>query len=78
MQRAKVKSDNLMEVGIDSHQKLLEVVFRAAPHVVYTYQNVSILKFVNLVTSPSIGSFFQEEIRSRPDVHPYTKQWMEA
>ncbi len=74
MNRFPVRSANLLEVGYDLDRRLLEVVFRADPRWIYTYRRVTVMKFVQLITAVSVGSFFSEEIRSRPRKHPYSKR----
>lgn len=74
MKRYPVVSRNLAEVGYDPLTKQLEVVFRNALKVLYTYKNVGVMKFVKLLTADSVGQYFQEAIRSRPKLHPYTRK----
>lgn len=74
MRRVKLKSENLAEVGWDPQTRTLDVVFVKAPDLLYTYQNVGMVKFVRLLTAESHGGYFERAIRSRPDRHPYTKR----
>ena len=74
MRRVRVRSKNLLEVGWDPTSRTLDVVFVNAPDLVYTYQNVGMVKFVRLLTAESHGGYFDRAIRSRPRLHPYTKR----
>ncbi len=74
MRRFAVESVNLAEVGYDPPTTTLEVVFRADPRWVYTYKHVGMIKFVKLITAPSIGKYFDKHIRARPKMHPYSKR----
>lgn len=74
MRMFRVESENLNKVGYDPQVKELDVVFNAAPGVVYTYQYVGMIKFVRLLTAESIGGYFERNIRSKPLLHPYTKR----
>lgn len=74
MRRFHVKSENLAEVGFDPTTNTMEVVFMNGPGWVYTYKNIGMIKFVKLLTAPSIGQYFDKHIRSRSKMHPYTKR----
>lgn len=74
MRRVRLKSENLAEVGWDPQTMTLDVVFVNAPDLVYTYQNVGMVKFVRLLTAESHGSYFERAIRSQRKRHPYTKR----
>jgi hypothetical protein len=74
VKRVQLKSKNLLEVGWDPISRTLDVVFVNAPDWVYPYQHVGMLKFVRLLTAESHGRYFARAIRSRPDIHPYTKR----
>lgn len=74
MRRVQLKSKNLLEVGWDPVSKTLDVVFVNAPDWVYTYRHVGMLKFVRLLTAESHGGYFDQAIRSKPRLHPYTKR----
>ena len=69
-----VESKNLLSVGYDPFEKVLEVVFRAAPQWIYSYQHVGLIKYARLMTAHSVGEYFERQIRSRPKLHPYTKR----
>lgn len=69
-----VESSNLHKVAYDPLDKVLEVRFVAAPHWVYSYQKVGLLKFARLLTAESVGGYFNEQIRSKPLFHPFTKR----
>jgi hypothetical protein len=74
MRRFSVKSMNLAEVGYDPLTTTMEVVFCADRRWVYTYKHVGMIKFVKLITAPSIGQYFDKHIRAKPKMHPYTKR----
>jgi KTSC domain len=74
MRRFPVRSMNLAQVGYDPVTATLEVVFVSGSRWVYTYQHVGMIKFVKLITAPSIGQYFDKYIRSKSKLHPYTKR----
>lgn len=55
-------STNIAEVGYDPDYRTLDVVFVAAPDVVYTYHKVGMVRFVKLVSAPSIGNYFKQQV----------------
>jgi hypothetical protein len=69
-----VESANLLRVGYDPVNKVLEVRFVARPDWIYSYQNVGLLKFARLLAAESVGSYFDRQIRSRRLLHPFTKR----
>lgn len=74
MRRFQVPSANLLEVGYNLGSRTLEVVFRNGAGFVYSYKKVGPLKFVELMTAESIGSYFHDEIKSHPRKYPFTKR----
>lgn len=78
MIRTHVESENLLEIGHDPERGELEVVFRHAPGLVYTYANVEPELYRDLVGAPSKGEFFAYHIRAHPERYPYTKRRNDA
>lgn len=50
---------------------VLEVVFKAAPNMIYRYEDVTVDDFVALVTSDRIGKLFIEKFKKTK--HPFVK-----
>lgn len=63
MDRTPVASTVLAEVGYDPHRKVLEVQFRTGR--VYHYHGVPSSAVQALLSSDSIGTYFNEEIKAR-------------
>lgn len=61
MERIPVASSNLLSVGYDPASETLEVEFRNQG--VYQYYNVPQVVHEQLMQAPSIGSFFNANIR---------------
>lgn len=74
MLRVPVVSANLLEVGYDFVNRELEVVFRAAPRWTYLYEHVPPLTYSRLLAAGSVGTFFNQQIRSHPERYPYTRR----
>ena len=70
MRWTSVNSDNLLRVAYTEKGKLLHVIFRKAPGIMYTYYNVSKKTYLNLLSAYSVGEFFHHRIR---DVKRFTK-----
>lgn len=67
-------SDIIEAIGFKTSGYLLgtlEVVFKATPDVVYTYEKVGFDTFTDLVSAESIGKMFHEKFRKTK--HPFTK-----
>lgn len=73
-----VESKNLSAVAYDPTRKVLMVMFRANPAVIYDYRRVGLLKFARLLTAESVGGYFEQQIRSKPRLHPFTKRKMQV
>lgn len=69
-----VRSENLLTVRYRERSKRLDVIFRAAPGLVYTYEDVDPIDYVQILVAESPGSEFNERVRSRPDLHPYRRR----
>jgi hypothetical protein len=63
MLRAPVSSSNLVSVGFDPHQQLLEIEFKAG--TVYLYSGVPESIYRGLMGASSHGSYFHANIRGR-------------
>jgi hypothetical protein len=63
MTRRTVSSSNLASVGYDESSRTLEVEFRSG--AVYQYAQVPRTAWRALMTAPSIGSYFNREIRTQ-------------
>ncbi|MGJ4952483.1 KTSC domain-containing protein [Bradyrhizobium sp. HKCCYLS20291] len=61
MERATVTSTNLVSVGYDPASETLEVEFKAG---VYQYYNVPQFMYDQLMQAPSIGTFFNANIKN--------------
>jgi len=67
-------SDIIEAIGFKTTAYLLgtlEVVFKATPDVVYTYERVGFDAFTELVSAESIGKAFHEKFKKTK--HPFTK-----
>lgn len=62
MDRQPVSSSNLSSVGYDSSAEKLEVEFKNG--YVYEYYNVPQVMFEQLIQAPSVGTFFNANIRN--------------
>jgi hypothetical protein len=63
MYRIPVISSHLTAVGYDPSARILEVQFHSGQ--VYSYQGVTMEEYEALMDAPSIGSYFQREIRGK-------------
>lgn len=63
MDRQPVNSSNLASVGYNPDTETLEVEF-AKTGKVYEYYNVPLFMFERMMEAPSIGVFFNAEIRN--------------
>jgi len=61
MQRIAVASSNISEIGYDEQSATLEVLFKDG--LIYQYFDVPKASFDSLLSAPSIGQFFNKEIR---------------
>lgn len=66
--RNPVKSSNVVAIGYDKENKILEVEFKSGG--VYAYRTVEESVYNDLVAAESIGKFFLREIKGN---YPYTK-----
>lgn len=66
-----IKSSQIAEVGHDAEASMLYVKFNNGG--VYSYGNVDTGLFQDLITAPSVGSFFSANIKNRPANYPYEK-----
>jgi hypothetical protein len=64
-----VSSSNIHAIGYDPERKTLVVRFAAGK--TYEYQNVTAEIYKQLTQSGSVGSAFNELIRSNPHQYPY-------
>jgi hypothetical protein len=62
VERQSVSSSNLVSVGYDSASETLEVEFKNG-HV-YQYYNLPRFMYEQLMQAPSLGSFFNMNIRN--------------
>lgn len=69
-----VSSANLLRLRYRESSRALDVVFRAAPRLCYTYGRVDLIDYILVITDTSVGSMFNSLVRSRPDLHPYTRR----
>lgn len=68
MQRQSVTSSSLRSVGYDAATETLEVEFTGGG--VYEYRSVPEAVYQALLSAPSLGTYFHENIRDR---YPYNK-----
>jgi hypothetical protein len=76
MNYVKVESSQIAEVGYDAETETLGIKFPAgkrSPASEYRYANVPARVHRALITAESIGSYFGQTIKSRPDLYPYVK-----
>ncbi len=67
MDREPVSSSNIAEVGYEPDTETLEIMFKKSG-LVYQYYNVPAFMHERLMEAPSIGSYFNAEIRGHfPD-----------
>jgi hypothetical protein len=59
-----VKSSDLAQVGYSISTKLLQVQFQKGGQI-YQYPGVPVALYQNLISSKSLGSFFNSEIKPR-------------
>jgi len=67
-------SDIIEAIGFKTTAYLLgtmEIVFKATPDVIYTYDKVGFDTFTDLLSAESIGKTFHEKFRKTK--HPFTK-----
>lgn len=69
-----VSSENLAWTRYRVKDGAMDVIFRNAPSLVYTYENVTWETYRRVVMAKSIGQEFNLLIRSRPEDHPYTRK----
>ena len=62
MDRASVSSSHLVSVGYDPSAETLEVEF--TNQTIYQYYNVPLVMHEQLMQAPSIGAFFNANIRN--------------
>lgn len=61
MNRTPVSSSNIASVGYDEDKRLLEIEFNTG--AVYQYDDVPKNVFDGLMNAPSVGSYFNAEIK---------------
>lgn len=66
-----VKSSQIAAVGYDAPSQTLAIQFKSGG--TYYYANVPAALYKQLVTAPSIGSFFYRQIKPKPTTYPFTK-----
>lgn len=69
MERTQVSSTNIVSVGYDAENQLLEVEFISG--AVYQYSSVPPGHFEGIMAAESKGSYFNAQIRN---VYPFAKQ----
>ena len=68
MERKPVVSSNLVSVGYDRENRILEVEFRNGR--IYQYFGVPEAVYISLMNAPSHGQYFHQCVR---DVYPYQR-----
>ncbi|PIR86968.1 MAG: KTSC domain-containing protein [Candidatus Harrisonbacteria bacterium CG10_big_fil_rev_8_21_14_0_10_49_15] len=63
MRRKDVKSSDIRSIGYDESLQILEVEFKRGS--VYQYVNVPKHVYAALMKAPSVGSYFNTQIRDR-------------
>jgi KTSC domain len=69
MERQAVSSSNIASVGYDPHSETLEVEFLKSGKV-YEYYNVPAFMHERLMEAPSVGVFFNAEIKNTYACNP--------
>ena len=62
MQRVSVSSSNISSIGYDPGTGILEIEFKSGG--IYQYSNVSTEVYQALLSAPSVGKFFYQNIKS--------------
>ena len=62
MKRKPVQSSNITAIGYNAEKHILEVEFKTGS--IYHYENITCELASNLLNAPSVGKFFNQEIRS--------------
>lgn len=62
MHREQVSLSNIKSIGYESNSKILEIEFKNRG--IYQYLNVADNVYRELISAPSIGSFFHKYIKS--------------
>ncbi len=68
MKRTPVRSSNIAAIGFEESVAILEIEFHSG--AVYQYTGVPVNIYDALMSAPSIGSYFHQNIKS---VYPYKK-----
>lgn len=71
MQMQTVTSSNIAAIGHNADTSTLRITFNSGTS--YDYQNIPESLFRELLVAESVGSFFTRNIKSQPEVYPYTK-----
>ncbi len=71
IEMVQVQSSNVHAIGYDPERKTLLVQFAAGR--TYEYQNVTAEIYRMLTQADSVGSAFNDLIRSNPHKHPYRR-----
>lgn len=66
-----VKSSQILKIGYSEKNHVLAIEFHNGS--VYHYMNVPKTVYSALSNSSSVGRYFTDEIKSQPDVYPYTR-----
>lgn len=69
MERKQVKSSNIKSIGYDEEKKLLQIEFRNTGSL-YEYSNIEKSMYEELMSAPSVGSYFIKKIK---DLYPFKK-----
>jgi len=65
MEMRDTSSSNIAQVGYDTAEKVLRIVFQTG--AIYDYTNVDELTYRQLLQSPSVGKFFHRYIKGSFD-----------
>ena len=70
-----VVSSQIEAIGHDVATNTLAIQFptKAATPNIYHYKNVTKVIFDAFKSAPSVGSFFIQNIKKNPELHPYFK-----
>jgi hypothetical protein len=69
MERQSVNSSNIASVGYNSNSEMLEVEFLKSGKI-YEYYNVPEFMYERMMQAPSIGIFFNAEIKNYYSFNP--------
>ena len=63
MERIKVKSSNIVSIGYNINEELLEIEFKG--NRIYHYKDVPEYLYQDLINAESIGKFFNSNIKDQ-------------